>query len=278
MSILSDLDINSALTIKKNTKNDEVGDRFIPNKVRANLFDLYFAQDDQNRDKTNLSKTGVLKEKQSLSDLLQQQLFDDTDFAPRYGKAGSSSKKQKANKIIKFGSENKTKTLAEKEIYKHTEQIQENRQQKYRKKIVKQPTKILDAPGLQDDYYLNLMDWSKSNQLAIGLDSMVYLWSATSSKVTKLCEYEQEKICSVSWSEAGSHIAVGNSSGEVELFDMVKQRSIRVFEGHSSRVGSLDWNGNVLASGSRDMSILLRDPRDNKDYFSTLYVIMMLIF
>ena len=28
--------------------------------------------------------------------------------------------------------------------------------------------KILDAPGMADDYYLNLLDWSNQNVLAIG--------------------------------------------------------------------------------------------------------------
>jgi cell division cycle 20-like protein 1, cofactor of APC complex len=48
------------------------------------------------------------------------------------------------------------------------------------------PFKVLDAPALQDDFYLNLVDWSATNILAVGLGSCVYLWSASSSKVTKL--------------------------------------------------------------------------------------------
>jgi len=54
------------------------------------------------------------------------------------------------------------------------------------RKIQKQPFKVLDAPALQDDYYLNLVDWSSENTLAVGLGSCVYLWSASTSKVTKL--------------------------------------------------------------------------------------------
>ena len=42
--------------------------------------------------------------------------------------------------------------------------------------ISTKPYKVLDAPCLQDDYYLNLLDWSKSNMLAVGLSSCVYLW------------------------------------------------------------------------------------------------------
>lgn len=52
--------------------------------------------------------------------------------------------------------------------------------------IPKMPYKVLDAPALQDDYYLNLVDWSSLNDLVVGLQSCVYIWSAHSQKVTKL--------------------------------------------------------------------------------------------
>lgn len=45
------------------------------------------------------------------------------------------------------------------------------------------PHQVLDAPALQDDFYLNLVDWSSQNVLAVGLDNCVYLWSAYTSVV-----------------------------------------------------------------------------------------------
>lgn len=36
--------------------------------------------------------------------------------------------------------------------------------------ISKTPYKVLDAPALKDDYYLNLLDWSYKNLLGVGLD------------------------------------------------------------------------------------------------------------
>lgn len=38
-----------------------------------------------------------------------------------------------------------------------------------KKNIKTEPEKILDAPELKDDYYLNLLDWGSKGQLAIGL-------------------------------------------------------------------------------------------------------------
>ncbi|KAJ2742817.1 WD repeat-containing protein slp1, partial [Coemansia sp. BCRC 34490] len=55
------------------------------------------------------------------------------------------------------------------------------------RRILTTPERILDAPGLVDDYYLNLVDWSISNSLAIGLEQAVYLWNASTGDVHKLC-------------------------------------------------------------------------------------------
>lgn len=49
------------------------------------------------------------------------------------------------------------------------------------------PFKVLDAPGIQDDFYLQVVDWSALNVLAVGLGACVYLWSACTSKVGAPC-------------------------------------------------------------------------------------------
>ena len=66
------------------------------------------------------------------------------------------------------------------------------------RKIPKVPFKVLDAPSLEDDFYLNLVDWSSTNILAVGLGTAVYIWSASSQRVSKLCEVpETDAITSV---------------------------------------------------------------------------------
>ena len=83
-----------------------------------------------------------------------------------------------------------------------------------RRKINKLPSKVLDAPALQDDYYLNLIDWSTQNFLAVGLSSSVYMWNANNSKVTKLCDLGMsDTVTSVSWSLKGPLFALGTNSG-----------------------------------------------------------------
>lgn len=73
--------------------------------------------------------------------------------------------------------------------------------EKKTRKISKKPYKMLEAPNLQDDFYLNLLDWSDKNQIAVALDSSLYIWSGCSTDVTRLYETSQinDYICSVSF-------------------------------------------------------------------------------
>ena len=65
--------------------------------------------------------------------------------------------------------------------------------------VNKVPYKVLDAPDLQDDFYLNLVDWGSSNVLGVGLGNSVYMWNSHSGRVTKLCELKDDTVTSVSW-------------------------------------------------------------------------------
>ena len=54
----------------------------------------------------------------------------------------------------------------------------------------------------------------------MGLSNCVYLWSACTSRVTKLCDLGQEdSVTSVAWTQRGSHLAVGTNKGEVTFSD-----------------------------------------------------------
>lgn len=67
--------------------------------------------------------------------------------------------------------------------------------------VCKTPYRVLDAPELADDFYLNLVDWSSTNVLGVGLGACVYLWTAHTAQVSKLCDLGNvhDTISSVSW-------------------------------------------------------------------------------
>lgn len=127
--------------------------------------------------------------------------------------------------------------------------------------VSKVPYKVLDAPDLADDFYLNLVDWGSSNVLGVGLGSCVYMWNSQSGRVNKLCELPDDTVTSVSWIQRGSHIAIGTGKGLVQIWDAERIRRLRTMTGHTARVGSLAWNDHILTSGSRDRLIYHRDVR-----------------
>ena len=69
--------------------------------------------------------------------------------------------------------------------------------------VCKTPYRVLDAPELADDFYLNLVDWSSTNVLGVGLGSAVYLWAAHTAAVSKLCDLSStnDTISSVAWAQ-----------------------------------------------------------------------------
>ena len=147
----------------------------------------------------------------------------------------------------------------------------ENRQRHFTSRsfrvIPQTPERILDAPELLDDFYLNLIDWSSTNVMAVALGSTLYLWNADSGTIQQLCKRETTPtnlaplITGVNFHADGTLLAVGTFGKEVQVWDTQVQKQVHTFTGHDGRVGSLSWNGNVLASGSRDATIMLHDTR-----------------
>ncbi|KAL4605456.1 hypothetical protein ACB092_09G030200 [Castanea dentata] len=130
---------------------------------------------------------------------------------------------------------------------------------------------VLDAPSLQDDFYLNLVDWSSQNVLAVGLGTSVYLWSASNSKVTKLCDLgPNDGVCSVQWTREGSYISIGTNLGQVEVWDGTQCKKVRTMGGHQTRTGVLAWNSRTLAFRSRDCNIPQHDLWVPDDFVSKL--------
>jgi WD40 repeat protein len=123
------------------------------------------------------------------------------------------------------------------------------------------PEKVLDAPEIKDDYYLNLLDWSSRGILSIGLGERVYLYS--SMNISELCEKEDDYICSLSFHPTGDQLSVGLSSGKVEIYDVERETVVRTLRGHSGRVSSSAFTYGMLFTGSKDSKILGYDYRSH---------------
>ena len=222
-------------------------ERFIPNRSSSNLKNNF----DKIHDEEIPAEYSLNDSKAAYSVLLQRQFCSASSPHPSLLKFSRVS-----------GKENKSCTLSSPDLY---EPLLSSR------RIPKTPYKILDAPSLADDFYLNLLDWSESNYLVVGLACSVYVWNACTSKVSKLCDLSySDSITSVASSATSDHIAVGTRRGSVLLWDLPSQKCVRTLTCHNGRVGTSAWNSSILSSGSRDRQIINRDVRAHSDVISRL--------
>lgn len=149
-------------------------------------------------------------------------------------------------------------------LYSENVQVGATKRSRTFRHIPQSAERTLDAPELLDDYYLNLLDWSSKNSVAVALGNTVYMWYATTGSIEELMQVGEDDgpVTSVSWGPDGKHIAVGLDNGEVQIWDSTSLCKVRSMKGHLARVGSLAWNGGpIVSSGSRDSSIFNHDVR-----------------
>ena len=148
--------------------------------------------------------------------------------------------------------------------------------QGFKRKISPTPERILDAPNLVDDYYLNLLEWGASDILAVALGPEIYLWNSETSETSLLMSIIKDEnqnesnsllnnnnnvITSLSWMNNGVGMGIGLPNGVLEIWDVNKSTKIREIEAHSDRISSLAWNGYIVTSGSKDKVIKNFDVR-----------------
>lgn len=122
-------------------------------------------------------------------------------------------------------------------------------------------TRILDLPGLINDYYINILDWSPwGDEIAVALGNAVWTWNAKSCKAKMLTRIAQEEMISaLAWHPIETKLAIGTVTGQVILLELkpdgtMKKRSL---SSHRARVTALSWNGNgQVTSGGKDLGLL----------------------
>ena len=279
-------------------KSEKLSDRFIPLNKGINLMEKFnlttkFKEVDENkiyndinREETDnkdlyneMLKTNFLNEYYSSSLINKLNIVssnnNNKDIIPTYYKSKIFSWKKENNKK----NENFFYNILNSQ--KENENILNNNNYDFiQRKISIKPYKELPAPNLMDDFYLNLLDWSSKNLIAVGCTSSVILWNNNKTQSETLFTYDNieqnnnqtneninKYVSSLIWSEDGEKLGVGNSMGLVELYDINKKTLISSYKGHSYRVGVVSWNKNIISSGSKDYSIITRDIRckDNEE-------------
>lgn len=143
------------------------GDRFIPNRAASNLELNHFKMlqsnpnDEENNVSTQPDPNGKSDERQRLlseaiqiGDVNTRRVFSFQDKAP----------------LPPESHQNPLKV-----VYSIKTPMSAKTSSRY---IPSSPDRILDAPDIINDYYLNLLDWSSSNVVAVALGKVIYLWNA----------------------------------------------------------------------------------------------------
>ena len=254
------------------TKTDKLSDRFIPMNKGINLMEKFnlanrYDELDENCNNSNIDST-FNDNNLKYNEILKQNVLNENSNTPFFSNKflPNNSKQNLKTKIFSFKSESKPKVNFYYSILNNQKNNDTNLIEDSTRKINPKPYKILKANNLLDDFYLNLVDWSSRNDIAVGLGNSVGLWCTNQTQESILCSYQstsEKYVSSVMWSQSGDFLAVGNSKGQVEIYDVNSHKMNCVFGGHDARVGVVAWNGNIISSGSKDCSILSRDIRCN---------------
>lgn len=263
----------------------QTADRFIPNRTASEgLMTAGSAKQDENsRPKSNSSDvTSVLDGAYSISAraaetdlasaLENMGLDDDEVAAPSKQKTSSAYESSLASacgistnqRILAFkpAPPESSKPIDLRAQYNRPLKQASAQSAQFRRRVPTAPERVLDAPGLVDDYYLNLLDWSSQNQVAIGLERNVYVWTAESGTVSQLLETPADTyVSSVKWSGDGAYVGVGLGSGEVQIWDVEEGTKLRSMFGHETRVGVMGWNKHTLSTGARSGLVFNHDVR-----------------
>ncbi|RHY00779.1 hypothetical protein DYB26_007052 [Aphanomyces astaci] len=123
--------------------------------------------------------------------------------------------------------------------------------------------RIMDAPMVENDFYLNLLDWGEMNVLAIALGKSVHLWDHQKKSHSQLVSYRNNIVTSLKWGISSNRhlLAVGIDNGTAQVWDTQTKLCITRIGGHIARVGSMAWRGPTLTTGSLDNTIAHHDPR-----------------
>lgn len=141
------------------------------------------------------------------------------------------------------------------------------------------PIRALEAPGLMDDYYLNLLEWGQGGHIAIGLEASLNLYNFNTGETTFVFDVNEvvpesresfglrpqndAYLCSLSFDADGKRIACGDSRGFVYIADLESGKVVSHAAVHEGRVGSIHWQEGRLATGSKDKLVRLFDVREN---------------
>ena len=142
------------------------------------------------------------------------------------------------------------------------------------------PDRMLDAPGVLNSPFANILSWANGvngvSLLAIALGSALYSWDPVEKKADHLhsLDLETKNIAALAWYPGYEQVAFGTDSGEISVFDVrqgreinpgswtVPQRDTGLFS--HAYPSAIAWNSDTLTYGSSSGVIAMMDVRTRK--------------
>ena len=292
-----------------NLYSEEKTDRFIPLRgeiTSKNLFTLFQCQDFELKSENNGNESDPSNKENNYKRLLESELLSIPDLDVKLklieeesnlmnsGKINknfifSSPKKKKKQAqtaftqkkvphLLKFRSPNSVKkgyVFPESNVritpFKMDIEDSDKKPSNDRE-ISSKPFKTLDAPYLQDDFYLHLLDWSSQDLLSVILGNSVFLYNHRNSLVSKLLyKATPPYFSSASFDPNSIYFATGMNDGTLEICDINKpSQTLFSQKIHNYRISTIAWNNpSILATGSKDHLVHLLDLRLNSPIIKT---------
>ena len=156
-------------------------------------------------------------------------------------------------------------------------------QDKNHRPICTKPIDVKDCPDFLDDFYLNLVSWSKDNVLAVALYQQVWLYNCETHAIAQLVEYRRssngssgeslpvlyepdEYVTSLEWCtqpEKTHYLLVGSNRGVIYMYDTIAMAMVTGMNTYRRDISTLSWNNHTscFASGGAKKDILIHDIR-----------------
>ncbi|CAI5496412.1 unnamed protein product [Closterium sp. Naga37s-1] len=247
------------------TPKSTEGDRFIPSRSYMNMDVSAFAIRGgfDKRESTKLISPGSENYRKRLEGLMSRCLDDGEGNSAR--KPGVLSFKVKTPAESNNGIDSFTKMARGSDV---------SGCQPPPRVIPQVAEKTLDAPGVVNNFYLQLIDWSISNLVAVAIGTSVFIWNGKNESMELMTvETEDEEspyVTGVSWAPDGVHLAIGVSNSEVQVWNVSIPKQVRTFKGHSGPICALDWYKTLLSTGDNAGTIINHDVRAREHIVSRL--------
>lgn len=267
------------LCLKERCRTDRSTDRFIPRKVEKRLFSLHppSAIDCQAEIKSKDSSSEDFNKRlidklnrEQFEDMLETNLILSAEKAQRRG--WTEKKSSKCRKLFCYSTNKKTKDNLHDDSFLLTFDAKRTPSENLRK-IDCAPTKVLDAPGMEDDFYKQVLEWTEKNILLVALQNSIYSWSpdTNATSVVYTSENKEDKISAIRSHTVGDRLAVGTQGGVLLLIDL-KDGNSQVLGSEYGRISCIDSHASHIAVGCKEKCLVLIDSRGKgeTDLFDTV--------